>query len=140
MKLTSQQLKKIKDYFSRQPDVMAVYLYGSYATGNTHKRSDIDFGVLFEKEENLYRRLGQIYSDLADLKLPTEPEARNINLKMSPVYLLNVIQGICVYARDEEDRINFEVRVLRLFYDTQKLREIKRYYMKQRLAEGTYGY
>lgn len=142
MKLSSKDIKKIEEYFARQKDVVAVYLYGSFAYGNPHKRSDIDFGVLFEGKDPVenFKRLGQINSDLCGLKPPAEPEARDIDLNQSPVYLLNVVQGKLIYARDEIERVDFEVAVMNIFRDTQYLRDLKYDYMNKSFKEGTYGY
>lgn len=139
MKLSSSEIKKIQDYFSIQKDVVAVYLYGSFAKGTTHPRSDIDFGVLFDKYAD-FHRLGQIYSDLCDLKLPAEPEVRSISLTQPPVFLLNVIQGQLLFSSNEHRKNEFEVAALRQYYDTQRLRDIRHYYMQKRLREGAYGY
>jgi len=138
MKLTDVDIKKIQNYFVAQKDIVAVYLYGSFAKGSTHKKSDIDLGILFDGKVNLYHRLGQIYSDLPNLHV--EPDVRELSLDHSPVYLLSVIQGQLIYSRDERERIHFEVEVMRRFYDTQRLRDINLAYMRQRLQEGTYGY
>lgn len=140
MKITSSQMKKIQNYFAKQTDILAVYLYGSFAKGTAHKRSDIDFGVLFNAPIKTYSRLGEIINDLSDLKLPGEPDVRNIDLDDSPVYLMNVIQGQLIYSRNEIKRTHFEVAVLSEFYDTQRLRDTKRFYTQKGLQEGTYGY
>lgn len=140
MKLSKSDMQKLKQYFARQKDVLAVYIYGSFAKRATHKNSDIDFGVLFYGKVDLYRRLGRLNSELDDLKLPAETEVREIDLNYSPLYLMNVIQGKLIYAKNDLERINFEVAVMREFYDTQGLRDISYNYMRKRLQEGTYGY
>lgn len=140
MKLTSTQIKKMQDYFAKQKDILAVYMYGSFAKEITYKRSDLDIAVLFTKKVNLYRRLGRIYSDLCDLRLPAEPEVREIDLNSPLVYLLNVINGRLIFSKDEIKRVNFEVQTLKQYYDNQRLRDIKYYYMNKRFQEGTYGY
>ena len=140
MKLTSLQIKKIQDYFTKQKDILTVYLYGSFAKGITYKGSDIDFGVLFDGKVNLRSRLGQIYSDLSNLRLPAEPEVREVDFNSPPVYLLNVINGQLIFSRNEVKRVNFEVQALKQYYDTQRLRDIKHYYMNKRFQDGTYGY
>lgn len=139
-KLSNSDIRKLQHYFASQKDIMSVYLYGSFAKGTIHPRSDIDFGVLFDGKVNLYSRLGQIYADLCDLKLPAEPEIREINLRQSPVFLLNVIQGQLLATSNEQRKNEFEVAVLRQYYDTQRLRDIRYQYMQERLKEGTYGY
>lgn len=133
-------MQKLKQYFARQKDVLAVYLYGSFAKETTHKRSDIDFGVLFDGKVDLYHRLGQLYSDLCNLKLPAEPEVRNISTGDSPVFLINVIQGQLIYSKDEIKRIRFEVAVMNTFRDSEYLRKLKYKYMRKSFKEGTYGY
>ena len=138
MELTASQTKKIQDYFAKQKDIVAVYLYGSARKGVTNKRSDIDFGILFDDGVDVYHRLGEIYSQLPDLQL--EPDVRDLNLDYSPVYLLNVIQGELIYERDERKRVNFEVTVMKQFYDTEHLRNTNLEYMRQRLKDGSYGY
>lgn len=140
MKLSGGDIKKIQKYFASQKDVVAVYLYGSFANGNPHPRSDLDIAVLFDSEVDLYKRLGSLYSDFPNLSIKAEIEVRDLSLKYSPVFLMNVIQGINVYCADEAKRIEFEVRVMRDFYDTQILRDIDYGYMKQRIQEGTYGF
>jgi predicted nucleotidyltransferase len=41
--------KKIALYFENRPEVVAVYLFGSYGRGLEKKQSDIDLGVLLEE-------------------------------------------------------------------------------------------
>ncbi len=140
MKLSPSDIKKVKKYFAKQKDILAVYLYGSFASGNPHKRSDLDIAVLFDGEVNLYKRLGRLYADFPKLSIKAEPEVREIDLNQSPVYLMNVIKGQLIFSRDEVKRVNFEVQILKQYYDTQKLRNTKYYYMNKRFQEGTYGY
>lgn len=139
--LTDNQIKKIQDYFARQEDVVAVYLYGSFAKESNHKKSDIDFGVLFNSSVKAHHKLEEISNNLSNLlSLKIEVDVRDICLDQSPIYLLNVIQGKLIYARNEIERINFEVAVMKEFYDTQRLRDISYSYLKSRLEKGIYGY
>ncbi|MBI2017544.1 nucleotidyltransferase domain-containing protein [Candidatus Daviesbacteria bacterium] len=140
MKLSEADIKKIQDYFATQKDVVAVYLYGSFASGNPHKGSDLDIAVLFDGKVDLYSRLGRLYSEFPKISVKAEPEVRGISLKESPVFLMNVIQGENIYSKDETKRIEFEVAIMREFYDTQRLRDIDYDYMKKRIRGGTYGY
>lgn len=140
MKLSQSDIEKIQSYFATQKDIIVVYLYGSFAYGNPHKGSDIDIAVLFEGSVNLYERLGSLYSEFPTLSIPVEPEIRDISLKNSPVFLVNVLQGKMIYSKNEEERVKFEVSVMNQFYDSQRLRDIDYSYMKKRLQEGSYGY
>lgn len=141
MELSSSDIKKIQKYFARQKDVLAVYLYGSFAKGMTHKRSDIDFGVLFNPPIKSYNQLGKLSNDLYDLLgLKKDVDTHELSLNESAVYLKNVITGKLIYSRDELKRIRFEVAVMQNFRDSQHIRGIRYGYMKERLKEGTYGF
>ena len=43
--------KKIAAYFANKDEVIAVYLFGSYAKGTESHLSDIDIGILFDKRD-----------------------------------------------------------------------------------------
>ena len=46
--------EKIKSYFENKEEVIAVYLFGSYAVGKEKTFSDVDLGILFdEMDKNL---------------------------------------------------------------------------------------
>lgn len=42
MKLTSSQIKKLQNYFAREKDILAVYLYGSFAK----RYREVDLNIL----------------------------------------------------------------------------------------------
>jgi predicted nucleotidyltransferase len=42
-------INKIAGYFAAKPEVVAVYLFGSYARGREKELSDIDLGILLER-------------------------------------------------------------------------------------------
>jgi len=41
--------KKLEEYFTNKKEVIAVYLFGSYAEGKMYRQSDIDIGILFDE-------------------------------------------------------------------------------------------
>lgn len=43
-------INKIAGYFAAKPEVVAVYLFGSYARGREKELSDIDLGILLERD------------------------------------------------------------------------------------------
>lgn len=42
-------MEKIAEYFSEDPKVIAVYIFGSHAKKKAHPNSDVDIAVLFKK-------------------------------------------------------------------------------------------
>ena len=50
--MNEQKLSKIiSDYFSNKDEVVAVYLFGSYASGKNRTFSDIDIGILLNRAD-----------------------------------------------------------------------------------------
>ena len=49
--MKSDILKKIGSFFEDRPEVIAVYLFGSFARGKEQRDSDLDLGVLLDHEE-----------------------------------------------------------------------------------------
>jgi len=41
--------EKLKSYFENKEEVIAVYLFGSYAVGKEQTFSDVDLGILFDE-------------------------------------------------------------------------------------------
>ncbi|UCF93426.1 MAG: nucleotidyltransferase domain-containing protein [Desulfobacterales bacterium] len=61
--------EKITAYFRNQKEVVSVYLYGSYASGQNRAFSDIDLGVLFAggDKDTIDARLSQYLGDLTEV-------------------------------------------------------------------------
>ena len=59
--------KKIANYFENKEGIIAVYLFGSYASGKVRTRSDIDLAILFDSRDrdNNNRRLDKYLIDLS---------------------------------------------------------------------------
>jgi len=43
--------EKIRTYFKNKKEVVAIYLFGSYAAGKEGHLSDIDIGILLDRKE-----------------------------------------------------------------------------------------
>jgi predicted nucleotidyltransferase len=58
---------QIKSYFEIEKDLVAVYLFGSYASGKARSYSDIDLAILFDSRNRaaINRRLDRYLTDLA---------------------------------------------------------------------------
>ena len=60
-------LRQLLSVFEQYPDLSAVRLYGSYATGKATPRSDIDLATVGMVDRY---RLGRLALDLEDLPIP----------------------------------------------------------------------
>ena len=78
------EIENLKKYFSQQPDILAVWIVGSYGTEYQREDSDIDFAILFDKD----------IDDLEEMKFACDiTEILNIenidtiNLRKAPITL-----------------------------------------------------
>lgn len=119
------QLTKI---LSSHP-VKLAYLFGSVATGQTTPFSDVDIALVLEEGMALPNRL--------HFELAVEDElAARCGLSQADVRVVNdtplelrgevVTQGILLYARDEETRLEFEMRTRMEYFDFQPVAEFFR--------------
>ena len=44
--------EKIRDYFKNKEEVIAIYLFGSYAAGRERDLSDIDIGIILDGRDS----------------------------------------------------------------------------------------
>jgi predicted nucleotidyltransferase len=49
--MNNRLIEKLTAYFNTKSDIIAVYLFGSYARGKEHPSSDIDIGLLFDTRD-----------------------------------------------------------------------------------------
>jgi predicted nucleotidyltransferase len=114
------------------------YLFGSYASAQTSKLSDLDVAVLGEQVLELDRLL-----DLTgELQQILEEEAVDlIDLRKAPLPLIHRVlkEGKCLYARDLRTKIENEMRWESLYFDTVPLRREHFESLKKRLKDGAFG-
>lgn len=139
--LDKKTIKKIQEILAKQPKVIAAYLFGSAAWGQTHPKSDLDTGIVFEDEEGL--SFGQLASimGIVDQAVPDfKVDVRPLVKKSSPLFVFNVIKGgQPIYVKDEKARVRFEVAALKKFYDAQHIRDVFCSYLKKAVKEDAYG-
>jgi len=100
--------------------VLLAYLYGSVATGNVHPFSDIDIAVYVQNlPASAYLGLELSTSLEFDKKMPVgcHSEVRIVN--NLPVSITGVIvtEGILLYCKSENARIDFETSVRKAYFD-----------------------
>ena len=134
-------LKKISIFFTKQKDVVAVYLYGSRAKGEETDKSDLDLAILFKKPLTKYERVLELRVEVQKVVGDVFfVDVREIQLGLSPVFLGEVISsGNIIFCRDEDKRIKFEVEAMRIIDDGEQIRRMNLYYLKKSLKEGSYG-
>jgi predicted nucleotidyltransferase len=113
------EIEAMTAYLAGQPDVVAAYLFGSMARGQADSLSDVDIALLFDPaldaEESVERQLRL----MGDLEAYTDREVQVVVLNRAPPLLAyQVVQhGILLYQRSRPERIDFEVRTRKVYFD-----------------------
>ena len=120
----------IADRAAKLPDVDAVYLFGSYAAGSSHRDSDVDIGILASgsplSERDIYLRRPRQTST------GRQVDYRILNFSKSPTFLSRaVIKGIPLRVNDETRRADFESLTFRMWNDWQFKLKIQEGYQRR---------
>jgi len=109
----------LKEHFEARNDVATVYLFGSYATGNVRRRSDIDVAVLFFDDNNKDERFDRRLKLMADLESVFNMKVDVIDLlDASPLLFHQImLSRVLVIDNDRDKRIELEVAKRREYFD-----------------------
>lgn len=130
MNISKDKIRHLKEVFREQQSVVAVYVYGSRLRAYSNVKSDLDLAVVvddFNKIDykDLYLKINQIFKEL-------EIDLRIVTPTSSPTYLLQILKtGECVYQKGQVERVNFETKALKDFYDSKHIRDIYDHYLRQ---------
>jgi uncharacterized protein len=119
-------LSKQGDYFQYQEDVDLAYLFGSYARRQAGTLSDLDVAVLMaghpDKEACLKTRL-RFMGDLSNLLSFEEIDVVILNCAPPALRYHILRDGIIMFNRDEDRRIEFTLNTVNRFLDFKPILE-----------------
>ena len=117
------------------------YLFGSVARGQATHLSDVDIAVLFvpglDTETSVERQLDLMVAldDLAD----REVQVTILN-RAPPLLAYHVIRdGIRLYERNPVERVAFEVRTMKMYFDLKPMIEFHRQTLMTQIQEAGLG-
>lgn len=107
--------EKIRDYFSSDPNVVAVYLFGSQARGRAKASSDIDLAVLLAEKPDFDYRLKAMDELSALLQKPVDVVILD---QCGLIMQRQVLKyGILLFERDSRKRKAFEILSRKMYLD-----------------------
>lgn len=110
-----------------------VVRFGSTVTGRARPDSDIDIGVLCERELTLDER-GQIVVDLARRHGLPEDRIDLVDLRTAnPILLHEAAENGELLEGDPDDFLHFRVSAWKVYHDTAKLRRARERNLRNRL-------
>lgn len=120
--------KKIAE-MAKKHDLGLVVLFGSQATGHTHKKSDVDVGYLSRRDIG-YRESYNIALELA--RIFKNPDVEFVNMRnVSPELKKQAAdQSIVLFEEDSSTFDMFSMYANRLYMETKPLRVYRDSYVK----------
>lgn len=102
--------------------VMIAYLYGSVVDEKTLPSSDVDVGLVLDPDSFLsaYERMQLEFNIAAEIEHHCdvrEADVRSIDIAPLTVQGSVVSEGILLYSRDEEFRVQYEVHTRKMYFD-----------------------
>jgi predicted nucleotidyltransferase len=131
-------IEALVNCLAAQPDVLAAYLFGSYATGEARPESDVDVAVLLsgtddmERFERRLRLMGEVEEALG--RRPADVVVLN---DAPPLLAYQVLRyGRLIFERDRAARVEFEVRAGKIYADLQPMYEYHSHDLFQKIREA----
>ena len=85
---TTRLLERLRRVFTKYPEVLIAYLYGSYAKGKESSLSDIDIAIIMKNKENFVNLLADI---ARELKIPEDKVSITDLLLVDPLLRLKIL-------------------------------------------------
>ena len=108
--MNNELIEKLTVYFDAKPEIIAVYLFGSYAKGKEHRSSDIDIGLLFETMDPfLIKKLADTV--MIDLSRILRKDIHPVILNLAGEELLRQIflKGKCILDKNPKKLVRFKM-------------------------------
>ena len=105
--------KILTDFFKLQPEIVAAYLYGSYAKGTSRPQSDIDLAILLDnkttKESENIR--GEMHLEVSRL-LRKDPHLVVLNLSALELVRQVLSSGTLLCVNDQKVHEEFKYKAI----------------------------
>lgn len=130
--ISESALKVFRDYFARRDDITAVYLFGSTVKNRERKGSDLDLAILFKGEICPYERFQAKLQIANDLETEVKADLDIVDLRSADLFFVHQVMKnkLLLFEREINDRVSFEVKYRKRFFDLMPL--YKEYHRQSR--------
>jgi len=106
-------INKLKAYFEDKSEVIAVYLFGSLATGKEDRSSDVDLGILLDTHDRTIEveKRNQYMTALANI-LKKEIHPVILNSASEELMRQIFLKGKCILVKDPKKLSLFKMTML----------------------------
>ncbi|HOV22276.1 MAG TPA: nucleotidyltransferase domain-containing protein [bacterium] len=132
-------LKKLEEEIKSDEDVIFFYLFGSYGKNKISPLSDIDFAFYLKEGIDYFDKKEELIEIINTVLKTDEVDVVILN-EISPSFFKEILKTRkIILSKDANKRIEFELRKLREFFDTEKLRNFSEQALIRRIKERKYG-
>ena len=128
------ELSALDVVFQKYPEIQAVYVFGSVATGKVKAGSDLDLGIV-PKTPSLHERKLDILTDLARLGF-CEVDLVFLDVEDIVLRFEIVKHNKVIYQTGDFDKGEYYSRILRQYFDFLPYLKVQREAMKRRILDG----
>lgn len=137
------RLEKAVSELEKQKEIVAIYLFGSYASGRNRPTSDVDLAVLLKtiaKEQYLEKRL-DIMAKLTGIIQIDDLDLIVLNEAPAGLAYRIISEGRLLYLRnkDRDKFVNFKARVFDRYLDYLPVQKMFSAALGRRIREGKFG-
>jgi len=136
--LNEKTISVLQKVFQKYPDIITVYLFGSYVERREQAR-DVDLAILLASPKisqvNLYLEL---YSCLSDIFAPLDVDLLFLNSVSLPIRFEVISTGKVIYCTDDDFRTDFEYIVSGKYMDFKYHLETARRELFESIREGAF--
>lgn len=137
-------MKKLINFFTSRSEILAVYLFGSHATGKAGPLSDIDLAFLIDfsliDEKNFpYGYQAFLITEL--MKLLGTNDVDVVILNTAPPLLKYQVlkEGEVIFCRSKPKRLEFYIKAFNQYQDIRPMLAVQNMYLARRLKENLGG-
>lgn len=131
------EIPKINEKIFKKFNVKLAYLFGSRAKGNAAPESDFDIAVLFENPSDSFALEKTSFLTLELNKFfPVRLDIVSLNAASLLLKYEVIAHGEVLYCEDENERINFEVSVIKEYIDDEPVRKLYNDALYKRILQG----
>ncbi len=133
----SSLIKILKKRLASERAINFAYLFGSQARKNTGALSDIDIALYLDNNVDSF--LYRLYLTEELMKAAGKEKIDLVLLNnAAPLLCHQVIKNGVLLKDDKKQRLDFEIRIVMDYLDTEYLRNTQLSYMKKHIKAGTF--
>ena len=110
-------LSDLREYFSKKPDIVAVYIFGSFGTEYEYPFSDLDLGIVFTHEKISLRDELKTEAELSLLLKREKVDLVNLNKAPLKLRYRAVAEGELIYEGNFAAHSDFIEHVHKRYLD-----------------------